>query len=203
MEAFIAHWGYLAILAGTVLEGETVLVAAGAMAHHGLLSLPWVIVVAFAGGLIGDQLWFWLGHRHGKPFLQKRPVLLARAAVVQTWLDKYGTLFLIGFRFLYGLRTVTPVLLGATGFPAARFALLNAIGAALWSVSLASAGYGLGEGLHQLLSRRGHAHEHMLLGGVVALLLAAVVYHFVRRREKTAMPESMPGTASAGDAHPP
>lgn len=197
MEAFIAQWGYLAILGGTVLEGEAVLVAAGAMAHHGLLSLPWVILAAFAGSVGGDQGWFWLGREHGKPFLQKRPALMERASVVQSWLDKYDTLFLVGFRFLYGLRTVTPVLLGATGFSPRRFALLNVIGAALWAVTFGAIGYGLGAGLRQLLARRGHMHEHMLTGACVALLLSGVVYWFYRRREKTTPP--LPASALAAE----
>ncbi|MET0285827.1 MAG: DedA family protein [Polyangiales bacterium] len=184
MEAFLVRWGYLALLGGTVLEGEAVLVAAGAMAHQGLLSLPWVIVAAFAGSLLGDQTWFLLGRRYGTPFLQKRPALLARAGVVQTWLDKYGTLFLMGFRFLYGLRTVTPVLLGATGFPMRRFALLNTLGAALWAIAFGAIGYGLGAGLKAVLSRHGHTHELLLIGAGAAVVAAVAVYLRVRQRER-------------------
>jgi membrane protein DedA with SNARE-associated domain len=186
MEAFIAHWGYLAILGGTVLEGEAVLVAAGAMAHQGLLALPWVIAAAGVGGLVGDQMWFLLGRRYGTPFLQKRPKLQERASVVQTWLDKYGTLFLIGFRFMYGLRSVTPVLLGATNFPVRRFALFNVIGAVLWSVSFGLIGYSLGAGFKALFARHGHAHEHMLAGVVVALVIALFVFLRMRRRARLA-----------------
>ncbi len=184
MEAFIAHWGYVAILFGTVLEGEAVLVAAGAMAHHGLLSLHWVITAAFVGSVLGDQAWFLAGRRYGKPFMTKRPKLAERAGVVQTWLDKYGAFYLIGFRFMYGLRTVTPLLLGATGFSERRFLLFNVIGAALWAMAFGEVGYGLGEGLRQLLARRGHAHEHLLMGAAVALLIALVWFLRIRKREK-------------------
>ncbi|HEX5659342.1 MAG TPA: DedA family protein [Polyangiales bacterium] len=184
MEAFIAHWGYLAILGGTFIEGEAVLVAAGAMAHQGLLWLPWVIVVAFVGGVLGDQAWFLIGRRYGKPYLARRPKLQERARVVQTWLDKYGTLFLIGFRFMYGLRTVTPVLLGATGFSERRFLLYNVLGAALWSTSFGAIGYGLGAGVKALLARHGHTHELLLVGVVVALVIALAVFVRMRRRER-------------------
>lgn len=45
--SLIATYGYYALFLGTLLEGETVLVAAGYAAHRGLLELPWVIVIAF------------------------------------------------------------------------------------------------------------------------------------------------------------
>ena len=47
----IQSYGYWAILAGTFLEGETILVLAGFAAHLGYLQLPWVILAAFAGSL--------------------------------------------------------------------------------------------------------------------------------------------------------
>ncbi|HEY6878046.1 MAG TPA: DedA family protein [Polyangiales bacterium] len=185
MDAFIAHWGYLAIIVGTVLEGEAVLVAAGAMAHHGPLWLPWVMLAAFVGSVGGDQLWFLLGHRYGMRWLAARPHLLTRARVVQSWLDQYGIGFLIGFRFFYGLRTVTPVLLGATGFSLRRFAVFNLIGAAAWAVTFGAFGYGMGAGLKAMLARHGRTHELLLAGAAVAVVCGVLVYKRMRRPQAT------------------
>ena len=65
LESLIANYGYAAVLIGTFVEGETILVIAGFAAHRGYLSLPWVILLAFAGSLAGDQLWFYVGRRSG------------------------------------------------------------------------------------------------------------------------------------------
>ena len=61
IEYLIQTYGYVAILVGTFLEGETVLVLGGLAAHQGYLQLPGVMLAAFAGTLIGDQLFFFLG----------------------------------------------------------------------------------------------------------------------------------------------
>ena len=45
----IDQFGYWAILAGTFLEGETILVLAGFAAHQGYLRLDLVILAAFIG----------------------------------------------------------------------------------------------------------------------------------------------------------
>jgi membrane protein DedA with SNARE-associated domain len=57
-ENVIIQFGYPAILVGTFLEGETILVIAGMAAHRGYLDLPVVIGAAFIGTLFGDQLFF-------------------------------------------------------------------------------------------------------------------------------------------------
>lgn len=186
MEEFIAHWGYLAILAGTFFEGEAVLLLAGAMAHSGLLSLPWVMVAAFTGSLLGDQLWFHVGQRYGKPFIAKRPHLAARTEAVQKWLHRYGMAFVISFRFMVGLRSVTPVLLGASDYPLRRFAPLNIVGGAVWAVCFGYAGYGMGAGLKAAMGRRPHIHEHALIGITLALILAGLITWRVRRSRRVA-----------------
>ncbi len=58
LQSIIEHYGYAAILIGTFLEGETILVLAGLAAHQGYLVLSWVISAAFLGSLCGDQLFF-------------------------------------------------------------------------------------------------------------------------------------------------
>lgn len=180
LEALIVRWGYLAVVAGTFLEGETILVAAGALAHRGSLSLPLVMLGAFVGSVAGDQLWFQLGRRYGQPFLDRRPEWKERAGVVQRHLLRFGDFFVLGFRFVVGIRTVTPALLGASGFSRARFAWLNAVGGALWSVAVGGAGYLLGAALAKLLARAAHAEE--LLGGALAVgLLAAGAWKLWRR----------------------
>jgi membrane protein DedA with SNARE-associated domain len=183
VEAFILRWGYLAVGLGTFFEGETILIAAGAMAHRGLLSLWWVVLSAFVGSLAGDQLWFTLGRTYGQPFIAKRPKVRARTEVVEGWLHKYGTVFVLGFRFLYGLRSVTPVLLGASRYAPSKFLLLNGLGAALWSVSFGYLGYGVGASLAALLARRGRVEELLLAAVAVGLVVGLLSWR--ARRAKT------------------
>ncbi len=66
LETFLATYGYPVLIIGVFFEGETVMVLAGVAAHMGYLSLPWVVVCGFGGTLLGDQLYFYLGRRHGK-----------------------------------------------------------------------------------------------------------------------------------------
>ena len=198
IEDLVARWGYPAIVLGTFLEGETVLLLGGAMAHRGLLSLPGVMLAAFVGSVAGDQLWFLAGKRWGVGAIERRPGWSASAARAQRWLGRYGAWFVVGFRFLYGLRTISPLLLGATGYPQRRFAWLNVVGAAAWAATFAAAGWALGEGARRAIGRSAHAEELAAL--VVVLGVAfALVHRAVRRHAATT--KSDPAPPERGSVH--
>ncbi len=183
MEHLIETFGYWAILIGTFFEGETVLVLAGFAAHRGWLDLPWVMVAAFCGSVAGDQLWYYIGRRHGTPLLMKRPTWRERMDKVSARIRRHGDLLVLTSRFLYGLRTVIPFAVGAARVPPLRYAVLNIAGAAVWSVAFAFLGYYLGEALSRLLPRF-HHYEHEALIALAALGLAFWIIRTVRRARR-------------------
>jgi len=177
----IARYGYAAIFLGTVVEGETVLVIGGFAARRGYLSLPWVMAAAFAGSLAGDQLYFLLARRYGERVLGSRPSWRARLHRVRDLLDRHATLFILTFRFFYGLRTVSPVAIGLTNVSVRRFLLLNVSGAALWSVAFGGAGYAFGAAIEGSLGRIEH-DEAIVLAGLAALGAVAWLVRAWRHR---------------------
>jgi membrane protein DedA with SNARE-associated domain len=140
-ELIIGSYGYIALWVGTFLEGETILILAGFAAHLGYLHLPWVILVAFLGTLSGDQLFFYLGRRQSRFVLDKHPAWQRRLDRVERLFERYQTLLILGFRFLYGLRSVTPFVLGRSGVAPGYFFLLNTVGAMVWSLVVGIGGY--------------------------------------------------------------
>jgi membrane protein DedA with SNARE-associated domain len=56
--ALIERYGYFATLAGTLIEGESLLILSGLAAHRGYLSLPLVVLVGAIGGAIGAGGWY-------------------------------------------------------------------------------------------------------------------------------------------------
>jgi membrane protein DedA with SNARE-associated domain len=151
VEHFLEHFGYLAVLFGSFLEGETVVVVAGYAARRGYLSLSWVILAAFFGSVAGDQLWFYLGRRYGPAIFKRYPALSQKAERVNNLLYRRGTIFVLFLRFMYGIRIAGPIVIGVTRYPARRFLLLNLLGGMLWAPIIAGAGYVLGHGVEIVL----------------------------------------------------
>jgi membrane protein DedA with SNARE-associated domain len=173
---FIAAYGYAAVLAGTLLEGETVLLLAGLAAHQGHLSLPLVLLVAFIGGTTGDQIFFWIGRRWGPALVERFPPARARAETVGLLLRRYDALLVFAIRFIYGLRIAGPIAMGALGLSAGRFAVFNTLGAAVWAVLIGGAGYLLGHTLAFVVGDI-ERYENVFAWGVVAAAVLAFVLH--------------------------
>ena len=183
LETLLNAYGYPALLVGTFLEGETILILGGVAANMGYLSLGWVITCGFLGTLLGDQLYFYLGRRHGAEFLARRPAWHTHTQRVHRIMERYPVLLVMGFRFLYGLRTVTPFALGTSSVPYLKFTLLNLIGAGLWAVAIGLAGFYFGHGVEAVLGEIRHYEIQVLVFIGVSGMLVWVAY-LIRRRTK-------------------
>ena len=179
MESTIETYGYLGILIGTFLEGETILVMGGFAAHQGYLHLSWVIAAAFVGTLCGDQLYFYLGRRHSQALLARRPLWQAKVSRAQVLVERYQYPLLLGFRFLYGLRTVIPFVIGMSRIPTGIFVVLNILGAFVWAVLIGSSGYLFGHAVEAVISDIKH-YEIAVFGLIATFGGLLWVLHFRR-----------------------
>jgi membrane protein DedA with SNARE-associated domain len=176
LEPLIARYGLFALLLGAGLEGETVAMIGGALAHRG--TLPWPGV---AGSFLADQALFALGRWRRDGALAAR--LRARPAFARALarLARRPLPFAFGFRFVPGMRTVGPLAIGASGLAPLRFLAINAAAAAIWAGAFVSAGYWLGHGVEALFGRI-EPVERLLAPALGAAILAALGIALARRR---------------------
>ena len=184
-----ARYGYAVLFFGVFLEnagvpvpGETALLAGAALAHFGRLELPWVLVTAVAGAVLGDNLGFFIGHHYGRALIERHGsyVGLTRARLEQfdRFFLRHGGRTVFIARFVTGLRVFGALLAGASGLRWRTFLLYNAAGAVSWSMAIAAAGYTLAYSwatLERWIGRSG------LIG--LALVVAVVAIGFLRSRK--------------------
>ena len=181
IETAIARYGLLAVFVGAAVEGETAVITGGFLAHQHLLPLGGVMIAACAGSLAADQALFFIG-RH---FRERPRVRAIRArpefAKVCAMVERYPRRFIFAFRFLYGLRTISPIALGTSSVPALTFLLLNLLAAIVWSIAATAIGYVFGNGIELMFGRLRHIeHVAAAVGAIIAVALATA--WFVRRR---------------------
>ena len=184
LQSVIENYGYAAILIGTFLEGETILVLAGLAAHQGYLVLTWVIVAAFLGSLCGDQLFFYLGRKHSQAVLSRRPAWKEKAEKINKMMNHFQTPLILSFRFLYGLRTVTPFVIGMSPVSVKKFVLLNATGALAWAAAVASGGYFFGQTLEIMIGKfKSYEIYIMVSVAIIGLLIWTLHFYYLRKHK--------------------
>jgi membrane protein DedA with SNARE-associated domain len=178
----IAKYGYAATFVGTLLEGETFLILSGLAAYRGYLTLPLLIAVGAAGALLTDNLFFAAGRLLGPAFLTRFARLAGPVARAHALVDRLPHTAVLGVRFLYGMRTVGPAVIGAGNMPWSRFLVLDVVAACLWSACWVSTGYLLGEAVEPLLAAFTPVGRWLLAGVAAGTLLVAGAFYLRRRK---------------------
>jgi membrane protein DedA with SNARE-associated domain len=182
MEELVATYGYPAIMAGTFLEGETVVIVAGYLASRHYLALGWVMICAFVGTWIGDSVYFFIGRRWGTKLLEKHPKWRPGAERALRLLRRHHTVFILCFRFIYGIRTVSPFAIGMSGVAPMRFILLNMCASAIWAAIFASGGFMLGSVLERMLGHIEHYETYFIATVVGVVMLISATHLVIARR---------------------
>lgn len=139
------------MLIGTVVFGETVILAAIASTATGDVSIASVVGVAFVGTMMADAAWF-LGARRVLTRWGSSPEKQATLERARRRLQRFGRpeLAMIVAKFFYGTRIAAIVVMASSGVRTWRFLSFNAIGTVLWLVMLVPFGMGVGAGFQAL-----------------------------------------------------
>lgn len=185
---FVTLFAETGLLIGVVLPGDSLLLTAGLLSSRagagGLiqLSLPWTLLAAPVGTVLGAQVGYLIGRRATAILTAKARHARITAAMgrVSEMLDRYGHgRALVLARFVPVVRTMLGPVAGSAGIPVRTFILWQTIGGVLWAVSLVLTGYLLGDSVCNV--------DHYLLpaiGIVIALSLAPVLLEFLRVRRR-------------------
>ena len=125
------------------------------------------MLIAFFSTLFADQILFFIGHRRGADILARHPQWQQRTKKIFKLLHQYNILFILGFRFVYGIRTLSPLVIGTAGISIKRFIILNFIAAVIWTVISCVGGYMLGyffaDRIEQIVHQIGHYQKIVVI----------------------------------------
>jgi len=168
------------LLIGFFLPGDTLLFSAGILTELGTIEEPlWLLMIAvplaaIAGNLVGYEI----GRRAG-PALFSRPDSrffrqdhLTRS---HRFFVRYGPLTIFLARFVPIVRTFAAVVAGAVAMDRRVFLIWSIIGAVAWCSGLIGLGYVIAASVPESTREWILDHIDMLIVGVVALTVVAVV----------------------------
>lgn len=186
------------LLVGFFLPGDSLLFTAGVLAAQLHPAVPlWLLLLTVpVAAIAGDQCGFFIGAKAGPAVLERPgarrlgPHHIARA---QHYFDNHGTLTVFLARFLAVVRTLTPVLAGASGMRHRIFTTYSVAGSLAWGVGVPLLGYLLGG----MAFVRDHIDLVLLVVVVVSMVpvLLGVLGGRLRRNRRQSAAVAAPGSA--------
>lgn len=169
---------------GIPLPGETALIAFGVLAAEGHYEIGWVIGLAAAGAIVGDNLGYWLLGRLGGRALFRRWSWLRRYServlpVAERLMERHGGKTVFFGRFVTVLRYTAAWVAGLGRMPWWRFLFWNAAGGIAWATLVGLVSYYAGQAAADAVQRYG-----LFAAGAIAALVVIgfLAVHIARRR---------------------
>ncbi|MDR0664652.1 MAG: DedA family protein [Helicobacteraceae bacterium] len=181
----IEAYGYAALFIYSLGGGFVGIVAAGALSGFGYMNIFISIAVVFAANVIGDQALFFLSRfnkREIRPYLRRHRRKLALSHLL---LKKQGNRILVIQKFIYGLKTLVPIVVGFTKYDAKKFFLFNLIGAFLFVLIFGSGSYFAG-GFFREMAHYASGYPYILPIALVTIIGGSylLIGYFSRKKTK-------------------
>ncbi|KYH02069.1 DedA family protein [Bradyrhizobium sp. DOA1] len=182
---------------GSVIPGSTIILALSALVPGGELKLPWVLLAAALGAVLGDGSAYWIGHRRQREILTAWPLTNYPRVVAQSesFFNRFGTWAVFFARFVPPIRAFVPVTAGALGMAPAKFYAVNIPAILTWAPAHVLPGVLAVSALHEYAGLHHHAHigKHIWILTVVgaAIVLGLTVW-IIRRRNASEAKASKP-----------
>ena len=179
---------------GIFFEGEMVMISSVIAAHHGYLNIWVVIIIGIIGTYTSDCFYFFLGRKKGREWLLKKRRIKGKISLVDRQIEKYPVLIFIIYRFLYGFRTIIPLVIGATSTRTSKFLLFVGLSTLIWAATFCTIGYIFGEVIKSRLSHIEHIEKY-IIGAIALAGILLILLNQLRKRERT-LPNNGLGTGN-------
>ncbi|MCA1594320.1 MAG: DedA family protein [Acidobacteria bacterium] len=190
----IGRLGPPAIFFLTMVEGDITLLLAGVLAHglaFGDYSFAQVLVAGTLGGVVSDNVVYWLGRGTRSRVQHYRFYLVARPRI-ERLTDKFGLLSIFVSKYTYGLRWAACAFYGVARMPYLRFLLLSFASCFVWVLSLTGAGYVFHTAINTLIGNLRDLSVYLLV--IVVLIIGGGIagFYFVERYLSKKVEEANP-----------
>jgi membrane-associated protein len=176
VELLVSHYGLAAVGLGTLIEGETVLLVAGALASRGVFDPAAVWIVAACGAWLGHGLWFGVGRFVGRErIMAVLPQWGRQLHALDGLIRRRSWTCIFSLQYLYGLRLPGAVALGLSSLPTGWFLAAEAANCLTWAALVGGLGYIAGKSASALFQDFGR-----IIWLFVSVAVAVVVYRMAR-----------------------
>ncbi|MBD3840486.1 MAG: DedA family protein [Campylobacterales bacterium] len=175
MEQLLHDWGYLILFLYSFGGGFLALAVAGVLSYTGDLNLFGSMTVAATANTIGDQFLFYIARNNKEQAKNMMGKYHNYVVKTENMMIRFGSFAILIQKYIYGIKTLIPLVIGLTTYDAKKFFFFNAMGAIIWAVVVGYLSFSLGQIVIDSL-------EEFKNYGLIIALVIIVLVTFISRK---------------------
>jgi membrane protein DedA with SNARE-associated domain len=172
---YLTSYGYIFLFLYSFGGGFVGLVIASIFAYNGNMQIEYVILTAFISNFLGDSTLVYLAKYQKKDFKKYLNKHKRKLALCRIWIYRYEYMVVFFQKYIYGIKTLIPIVIGLSGYNLKKFIILNFFASLLWALVIGYGSFYLGEYATNLFEYfKGYEYIPMLI--LISFILIFLQY---------------------------
>lgn len=137
----LATYGYIILAWYSFGGGMLGLIGAGMLSSMGKMDITTSIAIAIVANFVGDTVLFYLAQTNKKEVQKYLSKHKRKIAWTNLLMRRYGWMVVFLQKYIYGVKTLVPIVMGLTKFDFKKFTLLNLPASILWGLVVGLVSY--------------------------------------------------------------
>lgn len=183
----IGIWGYIVLFFYSLGGGYVAILAAGILSSGVIESLSSLniylcIFVASIANFIGSSGLFYLSRFQKSEVMKYFKKHRRQIALSHIWIKKYDYWIIFIQKYLYGVKTIIPIVVGFSKYPIKIFLFYNFIASFVWGISLGFISYIMGDVLKKIYDEYANIYIFPIVGIGILVLFFILTKIFTKKK---------------------
>ncbi len=130
----LSTYGYIILAFYSFGGGMVALIGAGILSAMGKMDISSAILIATVANFVGDSVLFYLSQVNKKEVMSYMKKHKRKIAYTNLLMRKYGWLAVFLQKYIYGVKTLVPIVMGLTKYDFKKFVTLNFFASIVWGL---------------------------------------------------------------------
>jgi len=137
----LSTYGYIILAFYSFGGGMIALIGAGILSAMGNMDITLAIVIATLFNFVGDSFLFYMSQTNKREVMGYMKKHKRKIAYTNLLMRRYGWLAVFLQKYIYGVKTLVPIVMGLTKYDFKKFVILNFFAAIVWGLVVGLVSY--------------------------------------------------------------
>jgi membrane protein DedA with SNARE-associated domain len=177
----LESWGYLAVAFFSFGGSMLIVATAGVFAFLGHIDLTTALIVAAVANFLGDNFLFYLGKYQKKDIAKYLAKHKRKLAITRLIMRKYGVLAIFIQKFIYGVKTLIPIVMALSHYDFKKFIFFNFFASIIFVTTIGLLSYYFSDAI---ISAFEYLKTKPYLAPLVLFSIGVAIWQYLKRVER-------------------